>query len=111
MRVLRESFSSKPEIEKTDDIVKLRLAEELRLVSRMLEMVESRVAPDAAREIERAEDAIEDVADIVEADDPCDAIETVDPDLARRITRRSLGGEAGPCDNRRPPSRILKKPD
>ena len=109
LQVLRDTFSRLP-AEKTDDVVSLRLAEELRLVARMIDMLEKRVSPDAARELDKAEHAIEDLAEIVEADDPCDAIEQIDPDIARRITRRSLGGEAAPCDNRRPPSRILKKP-
>ena len=109
LEVLRQSFSAKPRAEKTDDVLSLRLAEELRLVSRMLELVENRVSPAAAKEIETAEDAIDDLADIVEAEDPCDALENVGSDLARRITRRSLDGSGGPCDNRRPS--ILRKPD
>ena len=108
LEVLRQSFSAKPRAEKTDDVLSLRLAEELRLVSRMLELVENRVSPAAAKEIETAEDAIDDLADIVEAEDPCDALENVGSDLARRITRRSLDGSGGPCDNRRPS--ILRKP-
>ncbi len=107
LEVLRQSFSAKPNVEKTDDVLSLRLAEELRLVSRMLELVENRVSPAAAKEIETAEDAIDDLADIVEAEDPCDALENVGSDLARRITRRSLDGSGGPCDNRRPS--ILRK--
>ena len=109
LEILRQSFSAKPALAKTDDVLSLRLAEELRLVSRMLDMLESRVSPEAAKQIDTAEDAIDDIADIVEADDPCDAMATVDSDLARRITRRSLDGSGGPCDNRRPS--ILRKPD
>ena len=109
LQSLRDSFAAKPQIAKTDDLISQRLAEELRLVSRMIEMVENRVSKQAAQELERAEDAIDDLADVVEADDKCDAVGTIDPDLARRITRRSLDGSAAPCDNRRPS--ILRKPD
>lgn len=109
IEVLRRSFSAKTQVGKTDDVLSLRLGEELRLVSRMLELVENRVSPAAAKEIETAEDAIDDLADIVEAEDPCDALENVGSDLARRITRRSLDGSGGPCNNRRPS--ILRKPD
>ncbi len=103
LAALRQAFTRHPALEKTDDAMDLRVAEELRLVERMLEMVEARVAdPAAKKSLQQSEDMIEDLATIVEADDPCEALSRVDPDLGRRLTRRSLNGEAGPCDNRKP---------
>jgi len=110
---LREAFSAKGPRrgDKTDDTMSRRLADELRLVQRMLELVEAEMDRKgqhvAAREIEKGEEAIEDIADIVEADDRCEALEDVHEDIARRITRRALDGSGSPCDNRRPS--ILRK--
>ncbi|TMM48848.1 hypothetical protein [Qipengyuania marisflavi] len=105
LSALREAMR-RPEVEKSGDVLDQRLGEELRLVQRMLEMIEAdmrrrgdKIAADA---IEQSEEAIEDLADIVEAEDRCDAIATADEDMARRMTRRSLDGGAVPCDNRRP---------
>ena len=109
LQVLRETFSRKPELDKTADVLKLRLAEELRLVQRMIDLVESELGGAQAKQLQASEDAIEDIAEVIEAEDPCDAIQTVDPDLGRRLTRRALSGEAAPCDNRRPS--ILRKKD
>ena len=102
LQALRESFKSKAPVEKTDDVLKQRLAEELRLVRRMIDLVEEQLQGAAARQLRDSEEAIEDIADVVDADDPCEAIENIGPDLGRRLTRRSLSGDAGPCDNRRP---------
>ena len=103
---LVDSFAKAPENEKTTDVLSRRLAEELRLVQRMLELVEQNMKSkgnhEAAKEIQRTEEAIEDIAEVVEADDRCDAIEDVDEDLARRLTRRAMDGRGTPCDNRRP---------
>ena len=104
LRQLKDSFV-KADVGRTQDVLSQRLAEELRLVSRMLDMLkeENRRSGrvQAAKSLHRAEEAVDDVADVVEADDRCAALDDIDNDMARRLTRRSLYGEAGPCDNRR----------
>lgn len=101
---MQETFAAQPAIEKTDDVLSLRLGEELRLVKRMLELAQAEMErvgkPAAAKALQQSEDAIEDIAEVIEADDRCDAVEAIDPDLARRLTRRSIDGPAPPCDNR-----------
>ncbi len=110
LKALQDSFSKQGASEKTDDVLSRRLAEELRLVKRMLELAEERVRdPQAKRELQRSEDAIEDLAEVVEADDRCEAINDIDEDIARRMTRRAMDGSGTPCDNRRPS--ILRKTD
>ncbi|MGB3753703.1 MAG: hypothetical protein WA954_07375 [Parerythrobacter sp.] len=109
LEALRGSFT-KAKGAVTDDTLSQRLAEELRLVKRMLELAEMGVQnPVAKRELQRSEDAIEDLAEVVEAEDRCDAIGNIDEDIARRMTRRALDGSGTPCDNRRPS--ILRKTD
>lgn len=106
---LKQSLVPFKRPEKSDDVLDQRLSEELRLAQRILEMLESearrRGDTEAANALDKAEDAIEDVADIIEADDRCEAIETVDDDMARRLTRKSIDGEPGPCHNRFSPDR------
>ncbi|RDC60581.1 hypothetical protein HME9302_01793 [Alteripontixanthobacter maritimus] len=106
LQALRESFRPQIVVEKSQDVMEHRLAEELRLVARMLDLVEQELRDKGntrgADEIQRSEDAIEDLAEMVEADDRCDALENIDSDRARRLTRRSFDGTGGPCDNRRP---------
>lgn len=111
LSVLRKSLVKKPYSDKTDDIISQRLAEELRLVARMLEMVEkdmvARGNHQAAKQISQSEEVIEDIAEVVEANDKCEAIEHVDGNIGRRLIRRALDGSGTPCDNRR--ISILKK--
>ena len=110
---MQAQFAARPEREKTDDLLSVRLAEELRLVARMLDLLEDQATAKgdtaAARNLHDAEEAVEDVAEVIEADDRCEAVEDVGSDMARRLLRRSLDGETGPCDKRRPS--ILRKVD
>lgn len=100
---LRQVFAQHPALGKTDDVLDLRLAEELRLVERMLELVEAQVnSPAAKKSLQQSADMLDDVAKIIEAGDGCEAIGRVDEDMGRRLTRRSMDDTAGPCDNRRP---------
>lgn len=111
LRELKRSFSKPNSTARTQDELSRRLAEELRLVARMIDLLEQDMLAKgdstAAQALERSEEAIEDVAEVIEAEDGCDALEDINPDMARRLTRRSIDGEPGPCDNRRPS--ILRK--
>lgn len=87
---------------KSKDVLNQRLAEEMRLVQRMLELLEDearrRGDNRTAKSVERAEDALSDIAEIVEADDRCEAMGDIDETMARRLKRRSIEGRDGPCD-------------
>ena len=107
---LRKAFGGRYQGTKSDNLLDQRLAEEMRLVQRMLEMVENamrqRQQYDAANAIERAEDAIEDIADVVEAGDRCAAIGTIDPAIARRLNRAGLDDNGKPCASKK---RLLQR--
>ena len=46
---LRQTFAARPTLAKTDDLVSQRLAEELRLVSRMIELAQERASSGSIR--------------------------------------------------------------
>ena len=97
---LREAFPHPKGADRTTDLLSLRLAEELRLLQRVIEMVERGLSGAEAKALRRTEAAIEDIADVVEAREPCDAIQTIDPDMARRLARRTIDGKDSPCEKR-----------
>ena len=98
-----KSLYSRPLPEATDDLLDLRIAEELDHVKRMLEMIEAEVGrrvPNAAAPLASAETIIGDLAAIVQAKDRCEALAGTTPDLKRRLSRRTDDGATTVCDNR-----------
>ncbi|MEE4200133.1 hypothetical protein [Erythrobacter sp.] len=102
LRELRDAFRVHKPIEKSDDAIEERLAEELRSAGRLIEVVEHELEKRGAnkRELEAAESMIEEVAKVIEAKDDCDAIDRVSDDMKRRLLRRSMDGRGTKCDNR-----------
>lgn len=100
---LRDTLKRYAPRRKSDDVLNQRLAEELRLVQRMLEFLEADASKRGdragAKQLERAEEVIEDIADVVEADDRCEAMGDIAEDMARRLKRRSIEGGDGPCNS------------
>lgn len=112
---IRDAIFKKAELEKSDDAIDLRLAEELKSAKRLVESVQDEVGhgSDQAKRLDAAEDLIEDIAEIIEAKDDCEAIAQSDDDLKRRLLRRSIDGHGTKCDNRgggeMPGSRIRRR--
>lgn len=98
---IRDSLYKKAEIEKSDDLIDQRIAEELRSAKRLVESVQEELNQQSAqaKRLDAAEDLIEEIADIVEAQDDCEAISQSDDDLKRRLLRRSIDGVGTRCDN------------
>lgn len=78
LRTLREHYRAHAPLKPTDDVLDQRVAEEMELVKRQIERVEGelkRRGPPGggalAERLAQAEDAIEDLAEIVGADDKC----------------------------------------
>ncbi len=100
---LQESFA-KPKLKKSDDPVDQRVAEELDFAKRLLEIVESEieargVPASTVKKLEKVEDMLEDLSDIVEAEDKCEGVKAAkSEDLSRRMQRKDLFGENPICD-------------
>ncbi len=101
LEAIRGRYTVPEPVEKTSDAIDLRLAEELQTAKRMVESVKAELDRRSSQHdvLDRADDLIEDVAEIIEAANECEAIEKTDPDLRRRLTRRSLDGAGTRCDN------------
>lgn len=93
----------RPPIKKTDDMLSRRLAEELDYAKRLLEAVESELArrgmpPASAQKIRTAEAMLDDLAQIVEAENPCEGVrQTRTEEMRRRLLRRDPDGSEPPC--------------
>ena len=99
---LKQTLAQRIPVRKSRQLMDHRLAEELRLAARVLDLLEKdarrRGDRDAEKVLSHVEEAVDDVAEIIEAEDRCEALEKVDADMARRIRRRSLDGDGSPCD-------------
>lgn len=105
LHALREHYRSKTPFTPSNNVLDQRVAEEMELVQRQLELVQSELkrrgfGGTLAERLEKAEDALDDLADIVGADDKCEGIARAAPELKRRLNRRALDGRPSPCDNR-----------
>ncbi|QTD55993.1 hypothetical protein [Parasphingorhabdus cellanae] len=100
---LRESFS-KPKQKKSDDPVDQRVSEELDFAKRLLEIIEAEIEArgmpaSTVKKLERVEDMLEDLSDIVESDDKCESVKAAkSEDLSRRMQRSDLYGKNPICD-------------
>ncbi|MGB7408163.1 MAG: hypothetical protein WA908_06620 [Pontixanthobacter sp.] len=102
---LRKQYRALAPSKHTSDVIDLRLSEELETAERTLENVEQQLdgatpKSQLKKQVDIAEKLVGDVADIVGADDRCEEIANADPDLKRRLLRRTMDGGAVPCDNR-----------
>lgn len=99
---LRSAFSIRQPTARSDDAIDQRLAEELRSAKRLIESLEDELfrRGQSDKRLEAAEDIIEDVASVVEAENDCDAIAGTSDDFKRRVLRRSIDGKGTRCDNR-----------
>ena len=102
LEAIRGRYTLPEPVEKTSDTIDQRLAEELQSAKRMVEAVKNELDRRSAKfaVLDEADDLVEDVANIIEAADECEAISKTDPDLRRRLTRRSLNGDGTRCDDR-----------
>ncbi len=104
--VLRERLAPRP-LEKTDDELSLRLAEEIDYSRRILEHVEGelgrrqkdpRAVDRAMQQIDEAESILDDVADIVEAKNRCEAVQnSKSAPVKRRLLRKPFDGRPDVC--------------
>jgi hypothetical protein len=101
---------SKPALEKTDDELSRRIAQEVDYSRRLLEQVEAElrrrnglIADSGAtlRRVEEAEEILEDLAAIVDAKNRCEAIKRARPGgVQARLLRRSIDGTGAVCDDK-----------
>ena len=101
LEAVRGRYIAPEPVERTSDTIDQRLAEELHTAKRMVEAVKDELDRRSAQynNLDEADDLIEDIAKIIDAADDCEAIGKTDPDLRRRLTRRSLDGKGTRCDN------------
>ena len=111
---------SRPSVERTDDELSRRIAQEVDYSRRLLEQVEMELRrrhglladPGATlRRVEEAEAILEDVSTIVDAKNRCEAIrQTKSGGVQARLLRRGVGGSADICaDDRDRPRRRLRR--
>jgi hypothetical protein len=98
-----KSASSIPPLEKTDDLLNQRVAQELDYAGRLLETVEKDLAKRGVRGpivdlIGETEQMLNDLSGVVDAKDRCAGIERIEaPNMKRRLLRRDLGGQSLVC--------------